>query len=142
MGTLKGGHAQGLARRRAFRIAANLGSSLVRVLGPEETDSLVRGKDTSGIPSNELDSFLVADLLVEAEDGKGETVYIAVEASYTLDDRDTDRAMRNAGFLTRFTGRPAFAAVAGMRLDDRIRTVVESGEVYWYQMEERDMRVE
>ena len=142
VGNLKGWQAQDIARRQAFRIAAKMGFKLVKVLSLEEIDSLVQDKDTSGIPSNHLDSFLVADQFMEVKDGNGETAYIAVEASYTLDDRDTDRAMRNAGFLTRFTGRPAFAAVAGVRLDERIRAVIESGDVFWHEIEDRDSRVQ
>ena len=60
-----------------------------------------------GIPQNELDSFEVADIIIEGRHrDTAETHYIAVEASYTASRRDTDRAIRNAGFLTQFTGRP------------------------------------
>lgn len=58
-----------------------------------------------------------------------------MEASYTVNGRDTDRALRNAEILTRLTGKPAQAVVAGYRLDDRVRARVESGKVYWRELE-------
>ena len=61
-------------------------------------------------------SFRNADLVVEATDGTG-TRYIAMEVSFTADLRDCDRAVRNAGLITRFTGKPAQAAVASVRND-------------------------
>ena len=76
--------------------------------------------------------------MIEVADG--ETVrYVAVEASYTGGRRDTDRAVRNANFLTQFTGRPARAAVASVRNTEEINPMLESGDVYWYEILERDM---
>ena len=67
-------------------------------------------------------------------DAAGETSYVALEASYTADERDTARALRNADLLRRATGRPARAAVAYVRADDRIRPGVESGEVHRHEL--------
>ena len=47
----------------------------------------------SDVPSNELESFRRADLIMEATDEAGESSYIAVEISFTVNGRDTDRAM-------------------------------------------------
>ena len=43
---------------------------------------------------------------------RGFITLIAVEISYTADRRDTDRATRNADYLTRFTGQTGHAVVA------------------------------
>ena len=56
--------------------------------------------------------------------------------------RDTTRAVRNAEFLTRFTGKRSQAAVAGLRRDDRIEDSIESGEVFWYQLDRSDLEAE
>jgi hypothetical protein len=71
-------------------------------------------------------SFRLADLVMEVANPDGETAYVAVEISFTVNGRDVTRAVRNAGFLSRFTGRPARVAVAGARLDERIRDRLES----------------
>ena len=54
-------------------------------------------------------------------------LYVALEISFTADRRDTDHAMRNAGLLTQFTGRPARAAIASIRNDQETQELVDSG---------------
>lgn len=66
----------------------------------------------------------------------------ARKRSATVNGRDTDRAIRNAGLLTRFTGRPACAVVAGLRHDRRIEKRLEAGEVSWYQLDPQALEVE
>ena len=60
---------------------------------------------------------------------------IAVEISFTANGIETTRAVRNAGFLTRFTGKRSYAAIAGLNRDNRFQGSIESGEVLWYQLE-------
>ena len=60
---------------------------------------------------------------------------IAVEISFTANGRDTTRAVRNAGFLTRFTGKCSYAAIVGLNRDNRLQGSIETGEVLWYQLE-------
>ena len=74
--------------------------------------------------------------MIEATDGT-DTRYIAMEISFTVDRRDCDRAIRNAGLITRFTGKPAQAAVASVRNDRDAAEEVESGRVYWHPLEDR-----
>ena len=116
-----------------------MGLSFARNLNGPDLSALITGRDLSGISPNELESFLLADLIMEARNGDGETVYVAVESSYTVDERDTRRAIRNAGYMTRFTGKPALAAIAGIRQDWEISETIESGKVFWYQLPERLM---
>ena len=87
-------------------------------------------------------SFYSADLIMEAAGQDGETCYIAVEISFTANGRDTRRAIRNAAFLTRFTGKRAYAVVAGMYKDNRIQSTIESGDVFWFQLDAEDLEVE
>lgn len=91
--------------------------------------------DTAGIPQNELDSFENADIIIEARNrDTGETQYIAVEVSYTANRRDTDRAIRNAWFLTQFTGRTAHAVIVSQRVRPGIEQLVERGDVRWAEL--------
>ena len=78
--------------------------------------------------------------MLRATDAAGEEWYLAVEVSYTANGRDTARAGRNALFLTRFTGRRAYAVVAGLRFDECIRP--ESGEVSWFQLDPEVLEVD
>ena len=104
-------------------------------LSRDDLWTLIDRADPRGIPANQLKSFRRADLIMEATDSDGEICYIAVEISFTANGRDTMRAIRNAEFLTRFTGKQAYAAIAGRYRDDRIQDSIESGKVFWYPLD-------
>ena len=76
-------------------------------------------------------------MIIEATDAAGQLHYIAVEVSFTADQRDIDRPIRNAGYLARFTGKPAHAVVASVRKGRRIDDIIASGQVHWHQLRER-----
>ena len=123
---------------QASLIPEEFGLRYLRVVSRLELVDLVSSHDTTGIRTGDLRSFRRADLIMEAADRYGELHYIAVEASFTADSRDTRRAVRNAAYLTRFTGRPAKAAVAAHRIDWEIQPILDSGQVVWFQLEEDD----
>ena len=140
IGPIKAAHVRNAAREEVRDIARAVQCTFLRILDREQVYDLLQGQDTGGISSNELTSFRYADLVIEATDSQGELCYLAVEISFTADVRDTARADRNAGFLTRFTGRPAFAGVAGVRFDDEIASGVDG--VFLYQVHERSLEVD
>ena len=142
LGPLKGSHARDAAIREASIIAEDMGFQRTKTLTQDDLGTLLARADTSGIPTNELRSFRRADLVIEATDQKGATCYIAVEISFTVNGRDTTRARRNAAFLTRFTGDRSYPAVAGLRRDDRIHGLIDSGEVFWYQLDPEVLEAE
>lgn len=142
LGVLKGGHARGAALRDTALIADSMGFDLVRTMSQREIISLARSQNAQEIPKNELQSFLRADLIMEVVNGSEEVCYIAVEISFTVDERDTHRAIRNAKFLTQFTGKPAYAAVAGLDRDNRIQSRIEAGDVFWHQLDSEDLEVD
>ena len=135
MGQIKGILARNAALEDAALIAREMGLRRLKTLSQEELWDLVDAADTSDIATDELRSFRRADLVMEAIDRAEATCYVAVEISFTVNGRDTTRAIRNAGFLTRFTQRRAHAAVAGLYRDHRIRNVIESGDVFWHEMD-------
>ena len=139
---LKGAHVRSAAVREAGLIAEDMGFTFVQTLNPEQIRILSRSESTADIPAGDLRSFRRADLIMEVTDGEGETCYVAVEISFTANGRDTTRAVRNAGFLTSFTGKRSVAAVAGLRRDDRIDESIESGEVFWHQLDPSDLEAE
>ena len=134
IGVLRGAHARNSAVEYADEIAGDLGLEMVRVLRGAEIRALARSKGTKDIPANDLRSFGAADLIIEARDGKDETCYVAVEVSFTANGRDTRRAIRNAGYMARFTGKRTYSVVTGLRKDEVIQKAIASGDVYWYQL--------
>ncbi len=136
VGNLKGAHAKSVAKEEADIIANSLGLRLTRLLTGQEVGELAVGQDAADLPRNELLSFRRADIVMETADADGAPCYVAVEVSYTVNGRDTTRAIRNADMLTRFTGKPARAVVAGLQIDDRVRIDVESGAIFWHEMVE------
>jgi len=139
---LKGAHARNVAQRDYGWMTRNMGLQPLRLLPVDDVDELALKLRETGVSRSDLESFRKADMIIEAADAGGETVYVAVEVSFTVDERDTGRAIRNARYLTRVTGKPARAAVIGSTLDDRIRALIASGEVYWHQFSDKDMQAD
>ena len=142
LGQLKGAHARNAALENAAIIARDLGLRRTKSLSREELLDLIDASDTVGITVDDLRSFRVADLIMEAAAEDGEICYVAVEISYTANGRDTKRAIRNAEFMTRFTGKRSFAVVSGLYRDDRIQESIESGELCWHQLTPEQLEAE
>jgi hypothetical protein len=139
---MRGEYARNTAVGEAPDIAEDMGFRMLRILTRDDLRKLLRASDTTGIATSELQGFRRADLVIEAADADDNIHYIAVEASNTADERDTRRAIRNAGFLTRFTGQPARSAIASVRNDHRIQNIIDSGQVYWHALANRDSQAE
>ncbi len=126
-----------IAEKQAMSIAEDLGLEYEKQLSQREIRNLIRDHDTADIAPGDLRSFRAADMIIEATNAAGQFHYIAVEVSFTADQRDIDRPIRNAGYLTRFTGLPAHAVVASVRTDRRIDDIINSGQIHWHQLRER-----
>ena len=142
LGILKGAHARNAAVEEASTIARDLGLRRTKTLTRDDLWELTDRADTTAIDRADLRSFRRADLIMEATDEAGAPCYVAVEISFTANGRGTTRALRNAEFLTRFTGRRAYAAVSGLRRDDRIKDSIDAGAVFWHQLDPEIMEVE
>ena len=138
--TLKDFYMTTVAGRSAETLPVDFGLEYVRTLSEADLDRMIRAA-RPGLPVNQVRSFRRADMVVEAKDESG-TVYIAMEASYTGDLRDSHRAQRNARLLTEFTGHRAIPVVASVRNVNEVSELVDSGDIYWYELEERDYVVE
>ena len=133
--TLKDFYMSTVAGRSAETLPADFGLEYVRTLSEADLDRMIRAARPN-LPVNQVRSFRRADMVVEARDDSG-TIYIVLEASYTGDLRDTGRAQRNAGLLTEFTGHRAIPIVASVRNVREVSALVESGDIHWYELEER-----
>ena len=140
VGNIRGVHARDRAIRRATLIPRKMGFQLKRVLSIDEIVAIVDGADTSGVSRDDLISFEEADLIMVATDSEGSDCYVPVEVSYTIYPKDTDRVIRNAGFLTSWTGLPAHPGVAGIRVNWRAEAAVESGDVFFYRIPQQALK--
>lgn len=132
VGQLRGWFARLNAADFAPVIAMDMGVEFVRNLTRAELVQMAGQAVRSGIPRDSLRSFYNADVIIEATHADATTCYIAVEASYTADHRDADRALRNVEFLTRFTGLPAYPCIVSVRNDRELSPDVLQGNIFWY----------
>ncbi len=142
MGDIRGRIVYDIARDEAPLLASDLGLTYVATLTRRDLMNLTENIDTDTIERDDLRSFHRADLVFQATNQSGETNYVAVEASFTVNGRDTHRARRNARYLTRFTGSPAIPAVAGVVIDHHIRDAVTSEHLFWYAIPMGDLQPE
>ena len=142
VGMLKGWVASRSGLGEIPLIVDGMGYEYSRLLERVELIRMARRSDTSGIERSVLESFIRADAVAEVADEEGRSRYVAIEISFTAQKNDVDRAVRNAEFITRFTGVPASAAVAGLRMADEARGDVESGNVFWHELPASIMQAE
>ena len=138
VGELKGNTARYVVGVLFGEIAEQLGFTFKDTLSRQQLRQMVGPQGRTDVSSGDRQSFIRADLGVLADDAAGTTHYIAVEASYTGDARDTARARRNAELLQRFTGCPAHAMVASVHNDQDIRAEIDGGDVHWYALNPDD----
>lgn len=109
--------------------------SWVNTLSREDKAQLLRTWNDGNIAQGDRDSFRRADLILEAEDN-GNTIYLAVEVSFTADQRDWRRASRNARLLADHTGARAIPVLAGVRYDNELQRLIDDGAIIWFQTDE------
>ncbi len=139
VGQLKGFHVRAVALQRTASFARRLGLAQFHVLSHEETGDLAGRLAEHNIDENDRQSFAAADLIIEAH-GDGRTKhYIAVEISYTANQDDVRRAVRNARYLQLLTGNDTHAAVVGCERTADVDTAVATGAVNWHYISNRAM---
>ena len=141
MGIIKGYHARSVIIEEAPGIANDMGLEYIRTLTRAELTRMAQEMAGGYALTGELRSFRRADLIMETKNGD-ETLYIAMEISFTADQRDTTRAQRNARFLSSLTGSSTQAAIASVKNDHAVEELIASGAIYWYPIEERDIAAE
>ncbi len=120
LGDLKGHVAGCIAREMADDIAEQLGYEITQQLNGNDVRDMPRGSTANDIPAGVRRSFYVTDLVAKVQDQDGNQLFMAVKASYTADERDTQRAVRNAELIGRFTGMTAVPVVASLENDHTV----------------------
>ena len=142
LGDLKGHVAGRIARENCDGIAERLGFEVIQQLNGNDLRRMVRENNAADITLGDRQSFYRADLVAKVSNQAGEELFIAAEASYTADERDAHRAIRNAGFLKDFTGLEALPVIASRRNDHTVQGLVDIGKVRWFQFDQRDLSPE
>lgn len=140
LGVLKGHAAGRMAREMSDDIAEHLGYEITQQLNGNDLRAMLRGSTAYDIPSSVRRSFYVADLVAKVQDQDGNQLFMAVEASYTADERDTRRAVRNAELISHFTGMTAVPVVASLENDHAVQQLVDDGQVHWFQFQTQDLQ--
>ena len=112
---LKAAHARSAMKDNALEITMTHNCLPTKEFTKVDLYRMMRDNNPADISRNDQESFRNADLVVQGEhEETGEIHYFAVEASFTGTGgiSDVHRAVRNAGYLARFTGSPAHAVVA------------------------------
>ena len=152
-GRFRGNHAEVAARKDAFGIVmalnetrdAEFDETSTRVLSQNELGTFAREYGTdkvANIPTSARRSYYKTDVVIEVAKRDGSICYVVVQASYTCNGRDTRRVVSNADLIRTFTGKEVWPTVAGVRMDNRIRHVIENGEVSWYPLDDREVMPE
>ena len=136
VGTLKGAHAETKARANIAVIADELDLEYRRIVPGVELRRVARDNGAD-LRDDKIKSFVASDIMAEAIDAEGNTTYLAVEASYTGDLHDADRARSHAALMQRLTHKPCRAVIASVRNNDRLLELIDSGEVAWHQLQVR-----
>ena len=136
VGTLKGAHAETKARANIAVIADELDLEYRRIVPGVELRRVARDAGAD-LRDDEIKSFVASDIMAEAIDAEGNTTYLAVEASYTGDLHDANRARSHAALMQRLTNQPCRAIIASARNNDRLLKLIDSGEVAWHQLQVR-----
>ena len=135
---LKGSYARSGAERDTRRIARIMNCFQIGLLNSDDLYRLLAAIDSDDISRSDRDSFENADIVIVGEHREtGETHYIAVEASFTAHENDTRRAMRNADYLARSTGKLTHAVVASLFVDPSVEWIFASGRVIWHAIDRR-----
>ncbi len=141
VGDLKGDVAVRVTRTQCFDLAEDLlDLDAVKILNRTDLRVLLKPLFPT-LARGVKESFCEADLVMECEHrSDGARAYVAVEASFTGDKRDSDRALRNADLLTQCTGVKAHAVVSSVQNDYAVQALVDSGDILWYRLSRKALK--
>lgn len=140
LGEVRGGHARSAVLRNAALVADTLGCQLISEVPRGIILGFSRLAASNNEPADDVKSFQQADLILYVSDGQGSPRYLAIEASFTVADRDIDRAVRNATYLTQYTGLRADPVVAGVEVLPEAQSRIDKSEASLYCIERRDLQ--
>ena len=139
---VKGGHARSAMVHNLPRIADEFGFQFIAAMPQTTVIEFAKMAKARGEEEGQIASFKNADMVMHVLDDKGQPAYVAIEASFTVDSNDVSRAVRNAGYLTQFTGLPGFPAVAGVAVMPEAQAEVDTAGVFLYKISPGELQSE
>ena len=140
VGELKGRAAYQTAQERHTRIAREMGLRATRLLTLDEIDDMASHEAAAEYSPSQLNSFKDCDLIIAASHPDRGDCYIAVQVASVVDHGDIRRAIDHAGMAARFTGKPAFPAVAGLEAAAIAETRLASDAIHWHRIPSRHIQ--
>ena len=137
---VKGEHARSAMLRSAPLIADALDCQLIAEVPRGILLGFAKIVESNGEPRNRVQSFKNADMILHVLNADNQPGYVAVEASFTVDDRDVTRAARNADYLQRFTGLPSYPVVAGVAVLQDAQDRIDQEEAHLYRIHPRELQ--
>ena len=141
VGDIKGKFARFEVAREARLITFDLGVQYLREVERDEIASWAQELSHKGFPTPDLRSFRKADLVVEASADDG-IAYVVVEVSYTADQRDTNRVLRNCAYIRQLTSCEVKPVVASVKNDHHVSQQIEEQLVHWHQIDESTLKAD
>ncbi len=142
LGLVKGGHARSAMVHNLPRIADEFGFQFIAAMPQTTVIEFAKMAKALEEEKGQIASFKNADMVMHVLDDKGQPAYVAIEASFTVDSNDVTRAVRNAGYLTQFTGLPGFPAVAGVAVMPEAQAEVDTAGVFLYKISPGELQSE
>ena len=139
---VRGEHARSVVLRNAALIADTLNCRLISEVPQGILLGFSKIARADNEPSGDVESFQRADLVLYVSDDQERPRYLAVEASFTVDDRDINRAVRNAGYLTKYTGLRSDPVVAGVEILPEAQARIDKGEARLFRVDRRALQPE
>ena len=121
------------AERRYAAIAFAMGLEPSRLLTYGDVFRLTMHEATSEYDDSQLDRFREC-MVVEADSPTEGKCYVVTEVWGTTCYDDVTHAVANARMATRFTGRPAYPAIAAFRRADVARSHFATNGVHWHRL--------
>ena len=130
--SLKGDQLRSRAVEDARGIAYDMGLEYIRTLSAWELNRMAGNNLTKDVRR----SFRNADLVIEASKGN-DAGYVVMEISFNAGQKELDRVLRNAGLISRFTGKQAYAAIGSVKNSPATAEASATGKIYWHPLEDR-----
>ena len=140
LGEVRGAHARSAVTRNTTLLADTLDCTLISEVEPGILLGFSRMAAEDKEPPDDVKSFQQADLVLHVFDKQGHPRYLAIEASFTVADRDIDRAIRNARYLRQYAGLRADPVVAGVEVLPGAQVRIDEREAQLYRIERRDLQ--
>ena len=137
---VKGGHARSAMLRNAALVADALDCQFIAEVPQGVLLGFAKIAEANGEPYNDVESFKNADMVLHVVNSDNQPGYITVEASFTISGRDVTRAVRNADYLSRYTGLPAYPVVAGVDILPDAQERIDNGEARLYRIQRRELQ--